>query len=220
MNVFDIIGPVMIGPSSSHTAGAARLGKIASAIFGYPVKNVEITLYGSFSKTHKGHGTDRAIIGGLLGMSVHDPRIRDSFEIAKEEGLNYTFHLECGKELHPNTAKMKLMDTHGHETTVVGASVGGGVVMVTKINDLDVSFTCEYHTLIISHEDRAGVVGRVGQILAEGDVNIAQMRLFRHDKGGVAVMVLETDQPIETDTKHAIENMDEIRSIAVVKAMQ
>lgn len=220
MNVFDIIGPVMIGPSSSHTAGATRLGNIALAIFGHPIESVEITLYGSFSKTHKGHGTDRAIIGGLLGMSVHDPRIRDSFEIAKKKGLDFYFKLESGKELHPNTAKMILRDAQGNEATIIGASIGGGVVMVTKINNLEISFTCEYHTLIISHDDRAGVIGRVGQILASGDVNIAQMRLFRHDKGGEAVMVIETDQPIKKHIKHTIQNMDEIRSIAVVKAMQ
>lgn len=219
MNVFDIIGPVMIGPSSSHTAGAVRLGQIALAIFGHPVKKAVITLYGSFAKTHKGHGTDRALIGGLLGMKVDDERIKNAFEIASEQGLEFTFNVDYAKGYHPNTAKLELFGDDCNDMVITGASVGGGKVMVNRINDLEVSFTCEYHTLIISHNDREGVVARVGQLLADSHVNIAQMRLFRHDKGGQAVMVIETDHAIETALKQAIRDLEPVHSVAVVRAI-
>lgn len=219
MNVFDIIGPIMIGPSSSHTAGAVRLGQIALAIFGHSVKKAEITLYGSFAKTHKGHGTDKALIGGLLGMKVHDERIKTAFEIADQTGLKFQFITDNSKGFHPNTAKLKLFGEDCNDMIITGASVGGGKVRVTRINDLDVSFTCEYHTLIISHNDREGVVAKVGQLLADSHINIAQMSLFRHDKGGQAVMVIETDHKIERDLKYAIRSLEPVQSVAVVKAI-
>jgi len=219
MNVFDIIGPIMIGPSSSHTAGAVRLGQIARAIFGYHIDEAIFTLYGSFAKTYKGHGTDRALIGGILNMRVDDPTIKDAYQMAEQAGLKVTFSTDQTKGYHPNTVKIQLLNQGGHTVTIIGASIGGGNVVVSRINDLEVSFTCEYHTLIISHHDRAGVVAKVANLLATSHINIAQMKLYRYDKGGQAVMVIEVDQKIEAEIIEVIKGYELVKSVAVVKAI-
>jgi L-serine dehydratase len=219
MNVFDIICQIMIGPSISHTAGAVRLGQIATAIFGYAVKEANITLYGSFAKTHKGHGTDKAIIGGILGMKVDDAGIKTAIQAAAQAGLVVTFTTDSAKGYHPNTVKIQLKDKDSNEVTVMGSSIGGGNVRVSRINDLKVSFTCEYHTLIISHYDREGAVAQVANLLATSHINIAQMKLYRYDKGGEAVMVIEVDQKIGTHIMEEIKGYELVKSVATVKAI-
>ncbi|WMJ23890.1 L-serine ammonia-lyase, iron-sulfur-dependent subunit beta [Paludicola sp. MB14-C6] len=193
MNIFDIIGPVMIGPSSSHTAGAVRIGKIAGALLkGKPVK-ATIYLYGSFAKTYKGHGTDKALIAGILGMNPDDPRIRNSLELATEEGLEYHFIKDEMDGAHPNTTRIELVDSQGNEAITQGASIGGGNVVIQKINDMKVEITGQYTTLIVLHNDAPGTIAAVTNYVAAQGMNIGNFRLSRDQKGGTAVMVIEMD---------------------------
>ncbi len=205
MNVFDIIGPVMIGPSSSHTAGAARIGKIARLLFRDEVKVAEIKLYGSFAKTYKGHGTDKALVGGILGMDPDDERIRESLVLAKEQGVEIIITKSLTEEDHPNTVQIKLIGKTDQELTVMGASTGGGNIRISKLNGLDVSITGQHDTLIVVHNDVPGVVGRVAEFLGNCDINLCNMTLARKTKGGVAVLSFEVDGNIDEDVTKFIE---------------
>ena len=181
-SIFDIIGPVMIGPSSSHTAGAARLGKMARCIFRSTPKKVDLTLYGSFAKTYKGHGTDRALIGGLLGYKEDDTNIRIAHDLAEKEGMEYTFiesPLDVG---HPNVVRFDMYDDHNRHMTVIGRSLGGGQIMITEVDGNDMSITGDEFTLVVFHEDRPGAISLISQALSESDINIATMRVFRKGK--------------------------------------
>ena len=151
MNIFDIVGPVMIGPSSSHTAGAARIGKISRMLFRDTIQSAEIKLFGSFAKTYKGHGTDRALVGGILGMEPDDERIRDSLMIAKDQNIQVTIEKSNLTPKHPNTVEIKLKGDAGKEVVILGSSVGGGNIHITQINGLDVSITGQHDTLIVVH---------------------------------------------------------------------
>lgn len=204
-SVFDIIGPRMTGPSSSHTAGACRLANIARRIAGGDVERVTFTLYGSFARTGKGHGTDKALIAGILGMEPDDLRIASAYEEAEKAGLHYTF-IESDEETryHPNTARIKITSHDGGETEVLGSSVGGGNILVIEINGLEVEITGEYPTLILQYRDVPGVVSLVTHVLAQRQINIAFMRVFRHGKGADAYMVIETDQCIDRKTRDSI----------------
>ncbi len=195
--LFDVIGPVMIGPSSSHTAGAARLGKIAYQIAGSHVSQARIKLYGSFAKTGRGHGTDRAIVAGLLGMEPDDARLPDSLDIAKQEGKDFKIDFSDQSMLHPNTAKIEIVDENKHTISIVGASLGGGAIEIQAINGMEVRFGCDYPTLLVFHKDRPGLVSRVTTLLAEENINIAFMRVFRSGKDHRACMVIETDDIIQ-----------------------
>ncbi len=211
MNIFDIIGPVMIGPSSSHTAGAARLGKVAMHILGEKLLFAEITLYGSFAKTHKGHGTDLALVAGLLGLQPDDERLRESFKLAKERGVGFKFlQGELKREMHPNSVMFKLKGSSS-ERVVVGASIGGGRVIVSSIDGFSVNISGEYPTVITLHEDKPGMVGRISTLLATYDINIAQMRVSRSQKGGTALMVVETDSEIPKYVEDAIKEIEGIK---------
>jgi len=196
-SVFDIIGPRMTGPSSSHTAGACRLAHMARHIAGNDVQEVSFTLYGSFAETGRGHGTDKALVGGILGMAPDDGRIADAFAIAKEAGLSVEFAWSEEPVDHPNTARMRITGKEGQVTEVVGQSVGGGNIRIVEINGLDVELTGDYPTLIIQYQDVPGVVAVVTHVLAQHHINIAFMRVFRHGKGADAYMTIETDQKVE-----------------------
>ena len=194
MNIFDIIGPVMIGPSSSHTAGAARLGKMARTIFGESPKIVDITLYGSFAETGWGHGTNMALIAGILGFYPWDEKLRDSFSIAKKNGLVFEFKKEKLKRgMHPNSVKFS-MEKVGNIREIEGASIGGGKIEITAIDGFSVSFSGDYPTIITIYHDRVGVISEVSTILAKEHINIAQMRVSRDKKMGTALMIIETDE--------------------------
>lgn len=193
MNVFDIIGPVMIGPSSSHTAGAVRLGAIARKILGEPATWADIGLCGSFAETYRGHGTDKALIAGILGMQSDDCRIRNSLELATECGMEVFFHPESRPNAHPNTAHISLRGIHGASASIVGASVGGGNILVTEINGMHAEVSGQYPTLIILHYDRAGTIAAVSSTVADSEVNIGKFQLSRPQKGGEAVMTIEVD---------------------------
>ena len=199
-SVFDIIGPRMTGPSSSHTAGAVRLGYITRRIMGEEPSHASFTLYGSFAETGRGHGTDKALIAGLLGCMPDDARIRSAYKLARDSGLSVDFIWSEEPAEHPNTVRIIAEDVNGKETDVTGRSVGGGNILITKINGLDVEVTGEYPTLIIQHHDMPGVISDVSRVLAQLGVNIANMRVFRRGKGdNEAYMVIESDEPVTPD---------------------
>ena len=193
MDIFDIIGPIMIGPSSSHTAGAARIGKIARKILGLPPVLADIGLAGSFALTYKGHGTDKALIAGILGMNPDDERIRNSLDIAREQGLKFDFHTVKIPRAHPNTVVIHLASANGSECTVQGASVGGGNILINRLNGIDTAFTGQRDTLIIPHNDAPGTIAAVTALLADSGINIGNFRLNRPNKGYQAVMTIEID---------------------------
>ena len=193
MNVFDIIGPVMIGPSSSHTAGAVRLGRVAWKILGDKVVKADITLSGSFAQTYRGHGTDKALIAGVMGMDSDDERIRHSLQLAKEGGMEFAFHETEIPGAHPNTARVILTDADGRTVILLGSSIGGGNILVREINGMDVSITGQHTTLIVLHRDAPGTIASVTEVLADAGVNICNFRLSREQKGGQAVMTIEID---------------------------
>ena len=213
-NIFDILGPVMVGPSSSHTAGAARIGLIARQLFGRQPKRAKVYLHGSFAATGKGHGTDKALIAGLLGMLPDDMRIPHSFDIAKEEGMDFTIENKDIKGAHPNTAQI-IMEAEGVPTMKIQAhSIGGGRIKVCKLDGIDVNFSGESYTLIIRNVDEPGRIMDVSAALAEDEINIATMQVFRDKRGGSAVMVVETDQVV---SQAAIDNLESKPGIIRVK---
>jgi L-serine dehydratase len=196
MTLFDILGPVMVGPSSSHTAGAVRIGATARKLLGERPVQASIGLYGSFAATGHGHGTDRALVAGLLGLRSDDERIPDSFALAEQEGLQFSFYTAQLRSAHPNTALLSLTGETGRTLKMQAASLGGGRIAIHQIDEVDVNFTGEYNTLIVHNQDQPGLVGEVAALLARESVNIAYMSLYRNKRGGFAVMVLETDQNV------------------------
>lgn len=219
ISVFDVIGPNMVGPSSSHTAGAASIALLAGKMIGEKITKVTFTLYGSFAKTYKGHGTDKALVGGILGFETDDMRIRDSFSIAKESGLEFDFvcNNSDDEDIHPNTVDMEIVDQSGRQLTVRGESLGGGKVMLTRINGVKVQFTGEYHALIVIQRDNPGVVAGITSVLSSWDVNIAYLRVFREEKGGLAYTIVESDEEISEKAIEVIKKNPAIQDIMLVK---
>ena len=192
--IFDIIGPVMIGPSSSHTAGAARLGKVATIICGGDIKKVEFYLHGSFAKTYRGHGTDKALAAGIIGMNPWDENLRNSLEIAEKQNIELAFIESDLGDVHPNTVKFVITKKDGSKIDITGASIGGGSILVNEINGDKVEFTGNYPTLLINHYDVPGMVKNVCDVLYKHDINIAFMRVYRTSgRGSTAFMVFELD---------------------------
>ncbi len=209
-SIFDILGPVMVGPSSSHTAGAARIGMVARQLFGRQPEKAAVYLHGSFAATGKGHGTDRALIAGLLGMKPDDMRIPDSFEIAAEEGMAFTIAPKEIREAHPNTAQV-IMEAEGVAPMKIQAySVGGGRIRVCEIDGIDVNFSGESNTLIIRNIDEPGRIKEVAVALSNAAINIATMQVFRDKRGGHAIMVVETDQIVPQEAMDDLANKDGI----------
>jgi len=196
VSLLDIIGPVMVGPSSSHTAGACRLGLLARCLVGGTPDRARIELHGSFARTGEGHGTDKAIVGGLMGFRPDDERIRDALGIAEREGLDYRFEkttLGEENEVHPNTVRITI-ERGDRSSVMVGSSLGAGRVLVTEIDGYPVEVTGNYHTIVLVAEDVPGSVARIATILAEDEINIATLRLTRKQRGGDAFMVIEVDE--------------------------
>lgn len=210
MDIFDLIGPIMVGPSSSHTAGAVRIGQVARRLLGTTPVKAEIYLHGSFADTGSGHGTDRAIIAGLLGMAPDDERIPRSFEYAAESGLRFEFFTTQLRNAHPNSALIRLTESEGGSMEVVGASIGGGRIQVREINGMKLNFSAELPTLIIKNNDQPGSVADVSRVLAELNINIGTFQVNRNARGGTAIMVIECDAPIENST---VQRMKEIPGI-------
>lgn len=219
MDIFEIIGPVMIGPSSSHTAGAVRLGLIARMALAEDIKYAKIVLYGSFARTGMGHGTDKAIIAGLLGFSCDDARVRESLEIAEEKGIKIEISTADNEDLHPNTALMHIEGVSGKTVEILGSSIGGGRVKITQVNGSSVEFTGEYHTLVINQKDFPGVVAEVAGLLAKYKINIAFMRVYRNEKHGEAVTVIESDEGVDEsiiDSLKVLHNISDVMHITPV----
>lgn len=218
ISLFEVIGPNMVGPSSSHTAGAVSMALLARKLFPAEIKKVEFTLYGSFAKTYRGHGTDRALLGGIMGFETDDLRIRDSLSIAKERNLDYHFSIgqDTGEE-HPNTADIDMTGVNGERFFVRGVSIGGGKVKIVRLNQIDVDFTGEYSTLIISQTDRPGVVAHITKVLSEREVNIAFMRLFREEKGAKAFTVVESDEKIPDEVVEQIRENPLVSDVMLVQ---
>lgn len=212
MGIFDIIGPVMVGPSSSHTAGAVRIGYICYKLMDEPIRNVHIGLYGSFLATGRGHGTDRALVAGLLGMKPDDVRIPDSFEIAREKGMKYEFGEAKLTGANPNTAVLSLEGESGRMLEIIAESIGGGRIKVRKIDGLDANFSGDYPTLVVHNVDEPGHIAMMTEILRAQSVNIATMQLYRECPGGMAVTVIECDQEIP---KEALEGLE--RAPGIIK---
>jgi len=214
-SVFDIIGPVMIGPSSSHTAGAARIGRAARSIFGREPKWAHIYFYGSFAETYRGHGTDVAIVGGLLDFDTFDERIKRSLEIAAEKGLEIHFHKDACVPDHPNTARLHIGDEEG-ELELVGVSIGGGKIEIDEINGFKIRLTGEHPSIIVINNDRFGAIANVAHVLAKNEINIGYMQVSRKEKGKTALMTIETDQNVDETILDEIRKLPNILHVAKI----
>lgn len=218
MNCFDIIGPVMIGPSSSHTAGAARIGRIVGTLLGEQAAKAEILLSGSFAQTYKGHGTDKAVIAGILGMDPDDARLPQSLIMASQLGVEVTFQCISLTDTHPNTAIIRLTSPSGRTVSIQGSSVGGGNIKITRINNLPASFDGEHAVLIVEHMDIPGMIAAVTGFLADEEINICNFRLSREEKGKNAIMMIETDKTLPKAIGRRIEAMEHILSVTLLPA--
>lgn len=207
MDIFDLIGPIMVGPSSSHTAGAVRIGLVSRKLLGEEVQRAELYLHGSFADTGAGHGTDTALIAGLLGMEPDDERIPHSFEYAENVGLEFSFGVTELRAAHPNSVLLKLWGKSGAELEIVAASVGGGRIQIRRLGGMETCFSAEQPTLIIKNEDQPGSVADVSRVLAQRGINIGTFRVNRDGRGGCAVMVIECDAPISEDVVKYISSL-------------
>ena len=197
ISAFDVLGPNMIGPSSSHNPGAVTIALLAQKMISGPIKSVHFTLYGSFAKTYRGHGTDRALVGGILGFVPDAERIRVSFTIAQQRGLDFSFSVnEQDTDVHPNTVDIRMENAARETMTVRGESLGGGKVRISRINGVEVDFTGQYSAVIVVHQDRPGVIAHITKCLTDCNVNIAFLKLFREEKGATAYSIVESDEKL------------------------
>ena len=213
MNLYDIIGPVMVGPSSSHTAGAVKIGYVSRKLMAQPIVKAQILLYGSFLATGKGHGTQIAIVAGLLGMKTDDCRIPDSFRLAGEAGMEISFGEAELKDAHPNSVQLILTGADGKELEIVGESIGGSRINIASIDGLSANFSGDYPTLIVHNLDQPGHVAEVTSMLSHKSVNIATMQLYRAGRGGHAVMVIECDQEVPKESIQWLAHLEGIEKV-------
>ena len=214
MDMFDLIGPIMIGPSSSHTAGAARIGKLARMLLGGEPAEARIGLWGSFQKTYKGHGTDRALVGGLMGMEVDDPRLRDSLTLAAQAGLTATFYNARLRNAHPNTVVMELTSRAGRTLKLQAASVGGGEIVIQSVDGLETAISGHGNTLVLTYKDTPGMIAHISGEVAAGGLNIATMRVSRSTAGGEAMVTLELDGGASAALISALQGLSDVYHVA------
>ena len=220
IGTFDILGPNMIGPSSSHTAGALRIAFVAGRMVERAV-SVKFVLYGSFARTYHGHGTDRALVGGILGYHPDDERIRDSFEHAKEAGLAFSFEENfTDTEIYPNTVDIYVTDKDGSVVSLRGKSIGGGHAVITRLNGVDVELTGNYCTLVVEHVDKKGTLAFVTTVLSAYDLNIGSLRLYRESKGKRAYAIIEVDTSVSNQVVSALKGVESVTNVLVVPAIQ
>lgn len=219
-SIFDILGPVMVGPSSSHTAGAVRIGLIGRQLFGKKPDKVTVYLHGSFAATGKGHGTDKALIAGLLGMSPDDMRIPESFRIAEEEGMEFAILNQEIRDAHPNTARIIMESGESKKLEIQAYSIGGGRIRVSMLDGIEVDFSGETNTLIVRNVDRPGCITEITAALSDEEINIATMQVFRDKRGGLAVMVVEADQPVPTEVVRKLESMEDIVRVTALNVVE
>ncbi|MFP8781764.1 L-serine ammonia-lyase, iron-sulfur-dependent subunit beta [Planococcus plakortidis] len=211
-SVFDIIGPVMIGPSSSHTAGAARIGRVARDLFGKQPAWAKIHLYGSFAETYKGHSTDVAIVGGLLDYDTFDERIKTAFEEAEKLGLSFEFIPETGHVDHPNTARIVIGDDKS-EMSMMGISIGGGKIEITELNGFPLRLSGNHPAILVVHDDRSGCIANVANCLYKYDINIGHMEVSRKERGDMALMVIEVDQTVGQEVMGELRELPNITQV-------
>lgn len=216
VGLFEVIGPVMVGPSSSHTAGAARLGNIARRLCSRQPRRVEFYLHGSFARTYQGHGTGKALVGGILGLLPADEAIRDSYQLAARQGMEFAFFPSDLGDVHPNTVRIVSLLDDGTRCEMTGSSIGGGKVQVTNINGMAVKFSGQYPTLITVHQDQPGMVARVSTILSEHEINIAFLEVFRQSRGSDASMIIETDQLPNQDVVVKLTDLPGMKKVLLV----
>lgn len=210
ISIFDVLGPVMIGPSSSHTAGAARLARIAALIVGRKFQKVTFGLHGSFAHTYKGHGTDKALLAGVLGIHEDDERLSMAYDLARQQEIVYEFYEIELENVHENSVLLTFYCEDGSVQEIVGSSVGGGQIVICRINDFETEFNAQSNTLLVSHYDHKGIISRITGILSDAGVNIAVMKLNRRARGDVAFCMIETDDPVRPSV------VDQIRQCAYV----
>lgn len=215
--LFDIIGPIMVGPSSSHTAGACRLGRIAKIIYARDIKHVKFYLHGSFKNTYQGHGTDRALVAGILGYDTDDERIRDALDIATKRGIKYEFIPINITYAHPNTVKTEFIDKNGESFYVIGSSIGGGAIEVTNINGVDVKFGGLYNTIILKYTDKYGMIAQVSTILAANKINIGKLIMNREN--GIASAIMEIDGGIDEMAIYKISKLENMLECMILKPL-
>lgn len=216
-SLFDIAGPVMVGPSSSHTAGAVRLANLARLIAGQPVCEVEFVLYNSFAQTYRGHGTDRGLVAGILGFGVADERIRDVFDHAEAQGLSYLIKPFAGPNHYPpNTVMFNMVLSDGTSLQIVGHSIGGGKVHVSRINEHALSLRGEMPTLVLFYRDQPGMIWQVTKILAEEGINIATLTCNRNQRGAKAFMIITLDSTPSEAVSLAIRRIADIESVRCI----
>ncbi len=215
-SIFSILGPEMIGPSSSHTAGAARLGRAAYVLAGGDVQSVVFTLYGSFAHTGKGHGTDKALLAGIMNLSPKDEHIKTAYELAKERGLRFVFLEEDASGLHPNTVKIAVTKADGTTTELVGSSIGGGNIVLTQINGVSCEITTDYPTVMVLHSDRVGVVSKLTAQLEKFRINIVTLRNSREARGKGATTVIETDTALPQSVLNALREQPSVTNVVFI----
>lgn len=215
-SVFDIIGPVMIGPSSSHTAGAARIGKIVRTIFGELPAEVDIWLYESFAKTYRGHGTDIALVGGLLGMEPDDERLAESIKLAHEAGMEVAFVPKKEKAEHPNQVTLKVRKGE-HSLSVTGLSIGGGNIQISELNGFRITLNMGVPTFIIVHQDLPGQIAKVTKVFEEENINVGTMTVTREAKGDKAIMIIEVDERNADQSLAALKAIPNIHNVSFFK---
>ncbi|MEQ9422997.1 MAG: L-serine ammonia-lyase, iron-sulfur-dependent subunit beta [Cyclobacteriaceae bacterium] len=215
-SVFDMIGPVMIGPSSSHTAGVVRIGRVGERILGDTPDSAEITFYNSFARTYEGHGSDRAIIAGLMDYKTDDPRIKTALDIAKEQKLTYKFRsVGNASTMHPNTVRLHL--TKGERSiTMTGESRGGGLIKITEVNGFDAAFTARLHTILIMADDVKGSIAYISDILNHDDCNIATMTVSRKGKHEMACQIIEMDSGLKPITLDYMRSLNWVREVIYI----
>lgn len=218
--VFDLIGPIMVGPSSSHTAGAVRLGAMARKICGGEPAEAELILHGSFAETGKGHGTNLALVAGLLGMNTDDENIPKAFAIAEKKGVSIHFKTGDLGDVHPNTVKISLQTKEGRRVEIIGSSIGGGQIKILGINEFKVEIKGDYHTLVVLQKDLPGVVAQVTSLIASTQINIAQMRVSREKKGAHALMIIETDQAVDPAALALIKKLPAVNQAMAIEPLE
>lgn len=216
ISIFDAIGPIMIGPSSSHTAGAERLGRMAAKLVGKPFTHVEFGLHGSFAKTYRGHGTDIALVAGILGLSQDDENLRDAFALAAERGITYHFYEIELEGYHENSVCMTFTTTSGEKREIIGSSIGGGQIKICRVDGFPIEMSLTMTTLLILHRDTKGMLYQITRSLMGHDINIATMRLTRQEKGAMACCVIETDSVIPEEVVLELQELEDIHSVQVI----
>ena len=210
ISIFEVTGPVMIGPSSSHTAGAARLARVAAALAPEPFSHVSFGLHGSFFDTYLGHGTDKALLAGVLGISEDDEAIRDAEARAEEAGITCDYHHVTLEDVHENSVQITFRLRSGGEFQVIGSSIGGGQIEISRVGEFEASFSATLPTLFVEHLDRRGMISEISRVISDAGVNIGVLRHSRRTRGGYASTVAETDDPLDQAVVEAIAKLPDV----------